>query len=98
MIDNQGFRTSSKHLAMQQATGDPSLWVRSVLAIAVVLMCLSASASPAAPAPWVAVAAGGRGFVLTPSGKSFIPWGFNYDRDYKFRLIADYWDADWSTV
>ncbi len=79
--------------------GDPHQWVRSVRAIAVVLMCLSASASPAAPAPWVAVADDGRGFVLTPSGKSFIPWGFNYVRDYNnLRLIEDYWDADWSTI
>jgi hypothetical protein len=37
-------------------------------------------------------------FVLEPSGRKFVPWGFNYDRDYKMRLIEDYWDAEWATV
>jgi len=44
------------------------------------------------------VAKDGDGFALLPSGRSFIPWGFNYDRDYKFRLIEDYWDTEWATV
>ncbi len=26
------------------------------------------------------------------------PWGFNYDRDSKFRLIEEYWEAEWKTV
>jgi hypothetical protein len=40
----------------------------------------------------------GRGFVRAKSGKPFIAWGFNYDRDYKFRLIEEYWDKEWATV
>jgi hypothetical protein len=28
----------------------------------------------------------------------FIPWGFNYDRDYKLRLLEEYWETEWSTV
>ncbi len=36
----------------------------------------------------------GAGFVFSPSGARFIPWGFNYSRDDRFRLLEDYWDAD----
>ena len=31
--------------------------------------------------PWVRVADDERGFVLSDSGKPFVPWGFNYDRE-----------------
>ncbi len=27
-----------------------------------------------------------------------MPWGFNYDRDYKSRLLEDYWESEWPTV
>src|SRR5262245_9089653 len=77
---------------------EPNQWVRSLRAMVIVLSCLVTSASPATPAPWVAVAKDGRGFVLTPSGKSFIPWGFNYGGDRKLQLIEDRWDADWATI
>src|SRR5687768_3105631 len=46
----------------------------------------------------VTVAPDGRGFILAPSGRPFVPWGFNYDRDYKLRLIEDYWIDEWETV
>jgi hypothetical protein len=39
-----------------------------------------------------------RGFVLHPSGKPFVPWGFNYDHDETGRLIEDYWDDEWEKV
>jgi len=39
-----------------------------------------------------------RGFVSAASGQQFIPKGFNYDRDYRFRLLEDYWEAEWPTV
>ena len=41
---------------------------------------------------------GQEGFTLDPSGKPFIPWGFNYDHDDRGRLIEDYWDDEWPTV
>ena len=47
---------------------------------------------------WVTVAKDGKGFVLSPSGQPFTPWGFNYDRDSNYRLIEDYWDTNWTTV
>jgi len=46
----------------------------------------------------VKVSADGRGFVLVPSGRSFVPWGFNYDHDAKGQLLEDYWHTDWDRV
>ena len=51
-----------------------------------------------ASADWIEAAKDGKGFVLSPSGRPFTPWGFNYDRDSNFRLIEDYWDTEWATV
>src|SRR5262249_19562829 len=30
--------------------------------------------------------------------RPFTPWGFNYGRDQRFRLIEDYWGPEWSTI
>ena len=48
--------------------------------------------------PWVQVAADQRSFQLDSSGKTFEPWGFNYDHDQQGRLLEDYWDAEWERV
>ncbi|MCS7167234.1 MAG: cellulase family glycosylhydrolase [Gemmatales bacterium] len=40
----------------------------------------------------------GTGFSLSPSGRRFIPWGFNYDHDEEGRLIEDYWDSEWDKI
>lgn len=47
---------------------------------------------------WIRVFADGRSFVREPSGRSFTPWGFNYDHDEQGRLIEDYWDGEWSRI
>jgi hypothetical protein len=47
---------------------------------------------------WIGVSKDKHGFVCASSGQPFIPWGFNYDRDYKSRLLEDYWEAEWPTV
>lgn len=47
---------------------------------------------------FVRVAEDGRGFVTANSREPFVPWGFNYDRDYRSRLLEDYWDSEWETV
>jgi hypothetical protein len=65
--------------------------------LACMLACLS-TAQSAAPPEKVAVRKDGAGFVLTPSGAPFTPWGFNQDRDYQHRLLEDYWSAEWATV
>ncbi len=66
--------------------------------IIVCLITLAAFASSAAAVEPIAISKDGRGFVLAKSQQRFTPWGFNYDRDYKLRLIEDYWDAEWQTV
>lgn len=48
--------------------------------------------------PWVRVADDKHGFVLSPSGKPFVPWGFNYDHDENGRLLEDYWEKEWPKV
>jgi hypothetical protein len=47
---------------------------------------------------WIRVSKDKRGFVSASSGRRFVPWGFNYDRDHKFRLLEDYWETEWQTV
>jgi hypothetical protein len=47
---------------------------------------------------WIEVSPDKHGFVCASSGRPFIPWGFNYDRDYKSRLLEDYWVTEWPTV
>jgi hypothetical protein len=44
----------------------------------------------------ISIAKDGRGFILTPSGKPFVPWGLNYGN--RGRLIEDYWESEWQTV
>jgi hypothetical protein len=46
---------------------------------------------------WISVNHQSHGFISS-SGKRFVPWGFNYDRDHKMRLLEDYWDTEWQTV
>ena len=48
--------------------------------------------------PWVQVADDKHGFVLSSSGKPFVPWGFNYDHDENGRLLEDYWESEWPKV
>src|SRR5687767_9957274 len=59
-------------------------------------------ASPPAPASapdFIKIAPDNAGFVRASSSpEKFVPWGLNYDRDHKLRLLEDYWDKDWSTV
>jgi Cellulase (glycosyl hydrolase family 5) len=67
------------------------------------LLCASAErASAASPdhsgLDWIKVSNDKRGFVGASSGRRFTPWGFNYDRDCKSRLLEDYWKTEWPTV
>ncbi len=48
--------------------------------------------------PWIEVSKDKKGFVLQPSEKPFVPWGFNYDHDEKGRLLEDYWEGEWPKV
>lgn len=65
------------------------------------LLLAGACASPRERAPSlerVRVSPDGRGFVLERSGTPFIPWGFNYDRDDRHRLIEEFWEEEWPNV
>ena len=46
----------------------------------------------------VRIAKDGASFVLESTGEQFVPWGFNYDRDERGRLLEDYWEAEWAKV
>jgi hypothetical protein len=48
--------------------------------------------------PWVVLSRDKKRFVLEPSGRPFVPWGFNYDHDDRGRLIEDYWQDEWPAV
>lgn len=63
-----------------------------------VLVALCPALAAADTMPRVAVAKDKKGFVLEPSGKRFVPHGFNYDRDSDGRLIEDYWETEWPTI
>jgi hypothetical protein len=48
--------------------------------------------------PRVQVSRDKKAFVLEPSGRPFVPWGFNYDHDTQGRLLEDYWETEWPMV
>ena len=59
---------------------------------------LAVSTSRAEELPWVEVAKDTKTFALNPSGRAFVPWGFNYDHDTDGRLLEDYWEERWADV
>lgn len=66
---------------------------------ALAFVCASAAGiCLAAEMEWLELSKDGKGFAGAASGRKFTPWGFNYDRDYKLRLLEEYWDAEWETV
>jgi hypothetical protein len=73
--------------------------------VGAVLVALAAASARSAEEPkdakrmaWVEVAGDRRGFVRAPSGRRFVPWGFNYDHDETGRLLEDYWETEWPKV
>jgi Cellulase (glycosyl hydrolase family 5) len=63
------------------------------LRIALLLACLATPAVAAQPM-WIAVNETGDGFIVRGTGAPFVPWGFNYSRDERFRLLEEYWNGD----
>ncbi|OWK39173.1 cellulase family glycosylhydrolase [Fimbriiglobus ruber] len=66
--------------------------------IAGVIILLVPLPTRAGEMPWIVVSKDRKGFTREPSGKAFVAWGFNYDRDHTGRLIEDYWEAEWPKV
>ena len=66
--------------------------------LATLLCACTVLGQPQAEMPWVVVAKDKKSFALEPSGKPFVPWGFNYDHDTEGRLIEDYWEKEWDKV
>lgn len=48
--------------------------------------------------PGIRLSDDGRDFVREDDGRSFVPWGFNYDHDENGRLLEDYWTSEWPKV
>lgn len=71
-------------------------WLLAAVVLATTWTVLSGSVQAALER--IAVSPDGRGFIQTPSGRPFTPWGFNYDHDRDGRLIEDYWETEWDTV
>jgi hypothetical protein len=78
---------------------------RSIRLLGLLILVLNSFAVYAAPTPRarpalerVTASKDKRTLVLQPSGRPFTPWGLNYDRDYRMRLIEDYWVDEWETV
>ncbi len=69
-----------------------------VLTLAAVLAAIPAGHAVAADGERVVVSKDGKGFVLMPSGRAFVPCGFNYDHDPSGRLLEDYWEREWDAV
>lgn len=66
--------------------------------LALLAGCTAGRAGPPVAMEWVRIGPDGRGFVLEPSRRPFIPWGFNYDHDAAGRLLEEYWETEWSKV
>lgn len=62
------------------------------------ILCAVACGVEGGELEWVGISKDNKGFVAAPSGRPFVPWGFNYDHDQTGRLLEDYWEAEWARV
>ena len=75
------------------------IWPIVLLALSPVEGALGCGTYDERPRPErITVSPDGRGFATVPSGRPFVPWGFNYDRDHGHRLLEDYWFTEWERV
>ena len=47
---------------------------------------------------WIGIGRDRVSFARGDGGKKFLAWGFNYDRDYRGRLLEEYWEKEWPTI
>jgi hypothetical protein len=69
-----------------------------MFSIAALFLCLVALGCATKTPPPDRIAIEGQQFITTATRQSFHPWGSNYDRDHRMRLIEDYWQTEWPTV
>ena len=69
---------------------------RAISILSLVMMLVLAGRTSGAAMEFVRVSGDGRGFILSTSGRRFVPWGLNYGNSG--RLLEDFWDAEWPTV
>jgi hypothetical protein len=72
--------------------------MRFCILLGALLAMMCCCAPPESAQETIRVAKDQRSFVLEPSGKRFVPWGFNYDHDDAGRLLEDYWLDEWDAV
>jgi hypothetical protein len=58
----------------------------------------TATAPTTAPLSFIRISPDHSTFIRAATNDKFTPWGLNYDRDHKLRLLEDYWDKESSTV
>jgi arabinogalactan endo-1,4-beta-galactosidase len=75
-----------------------SIWKVMMQCVFAVAALVFVQACPAGEMEAIRVAKNGSGFVYETSGREFVPWGFNYDRDAQGRLLEDYWEKEWPKV
>jgi hypothetical protein len=68
------------------------------MTIAFALLLSIGTPLPAEEMDWIRISEDKHSFVFAKSGKRFVPWGFNYDRDHRGRLLEDYWLDEWAKV
>ena len=73
-------------------------FTRSLATVLLAVLTSCATRPAAARMERIKVSADAKRFVQMPSGRAFVPWGFNYDHDENGRLLEDYWEAEWPKV
>lgn len=79
----------------------PIIMLRTVLRLFLVVCIFSTITGQAIAAdaiPWIVIGDDGKRFVEEGTGKSFTPWGFNYDHEGDGKLLEEYWETRWDAV
>ena len=93
-------KTKSKHktLGASPALIRFDIKIRYILLAVLAVASFSCKNSQSSEMEWICLSADGKTLVELSTGKPFLMWGVNYDRDYKMRLLDDYWIEEWDTV
>lgn len=70
----------------------------SAFAVLLSIVTTALTLQPSAEMDWIRISEDKHSFIFAKSGQRFVPWGFNYDRDHRSRLLEDYWIDEWTKV